>query len=281
MWECGTDAQMMFVGSACSLADCTLHDFLPLKCNLCLDTFCSDHFKPGEHKCPKYDPTIADRIAPSCPLCDTPVSVPLGRDVDQVMDHHIMKECTAEGNRKSARPSNRCPAPRCTKVMYAPIRCDNCRKEFCPSHRFPKQHACTAASARPSPSPSPAPTPPVMSKLAEKLSSVGMRPGQSGAATSAAMAAITRAAASAKPAPKPNVAPTPKPAPSSSQGAGPSKPSVPNPFNKTDRRAKAERLSQLKALQARNRKGLLSEAEKSRLAELQNQAKQDGDCVLM
>ncbi|CAE6473617.1 hypothetical protein ACGC1H_005446 [Rhizoctonia solani] len=270
-----TDAQMMFVGSACSLPSCSLHDFLPIRCNLCSETFCSDHFKPGEHTCPKFDPSTADRIAPSCPLCDTPVSVPLGRDVNDVMDNHIMKECTAAGNRKSASPTNRCPAPRCNKVMYAPIRCDNCRKEFCPSHRFPKQHVCTA-SARPSPSPSPAPTStqPTMSKLAEKFSSVGMRPGPSGPSTSAAMAAISRAAASAKPAPKPNVA-------SSSQGAGPSKPAVPNPFNKTDRRAKAERLSQLKALQERNRKGLLSEAEKSRLAQLQNQAKQDGDCVLM
>ncbi|KAL5632497.1 hypothetical protein ACGC1H_005446 [Rhizoctonia solani] len=224
-----TDAQMMFVGSACSLPSCSLHDFLPIRCNLCSETFCSDHFKPGEHTCPKFDPSTADRIAPSCPLCDTPVSVPLGRDVNDVMDNHIMKECTAAGNRKSASPTNRCPAPRCNKVMYAPIRCDNCRKEFCPSHRFPKQHVCTA-SARPSPSPSPAPTStqPTMSKLAEKFSSVGMRPGPSGPSTSAAMAAISRAAASAKPAPKPNVA-------SSSQGAGPSKPAVPNPFNKTDR----------------------------------------------
>ncbi|EUC60273.1 AN1-type zinc finger protein 2B, putative [Rhizoctonia solani AG-3 Rhs1AP] len=192
-----TDAQMMFVGSACSLPGCSLHDFLPLKCNLCSDTFCSDHFKPNEHTCPKFDPSTADRIAPSCPLCDTPVSVPLGRDVNDVMDNHIMKECTAAGNRKSARPANRCPAPRCNKVMYAPIRCDNCRKEFCPSHRFPKQHICTAST----PLPTPAPTQPTMSKLAEKFSSAGIRPGQSGPSTSAAMAAISRAAAIAKPTP--------------------------------------------------------------------------------
>ena len=46
-------------------------------------------------------------------------------------------------------------------------------------------------------------------------------------------------------------------------------------------RARAERVSQLKALQERNKKGLLSNAEKSRLAELQTEAKQNGDCVLM
>ncbi|CAE6430243.1 unnamed protein product, partial [Rhizoctonia solani] len=210
-----TDAQMLFVGSACSLPDCHLHDFLPIKCNLCSETFCSDHFKPGEHKCPKYDPATADRIAPSCPLCDTPVSIPPGRNVDQVMDNHIMRECAAAGNRRAARPSNRCPAPRCNKVLHAPIRCENCRKEFCPSHRFPTQHSCSAPP-KPSPSPSPA-SQPTMAKLADKFTNAslaGIRPTQSSASASAAMAAINRAAA--KPAPKPNVAP----AASSSQGAG-------------------------------------------------------------
>ncbi|CCO34356.1 hypothetical protein BN14_08454 [Rhizoctonia solani AG-1 IB] len=123
-----------------------------------------------------------------------------------------------------------------------------------------------------------------MSKLTDKLSGVsvgGIRAGQSSASASAAMAAINRAAASARPAPKANVAPKPKPTPSSSEGAGSSKPAVHNPFNKTDRRAKAERLSQLRGLQQRNRKGLLSEAEKARLAELESEAKKDGDCVLM
>ncbi|GAB1520853.1 hypothetical protein RhiTH_003942 [Rhizoctonia solani] len=46
-------------------------------------------------------------------------------------------------------------------------------------------------------------------------------------------------------------------------------------------RAKAERASQLRGLQERNRKGLLSDAEKARLARLEAEAKQDGDCVLM
>ncbi|CAE6485296.1 unnamed protein product [Rhizoctonia solani] len=277
-----TDAQMLFVGSACGLANCNQHDFLPIKCNLCSETFCSDHFRPDGHQCSKFDPAKADRVAPSCPLCSTPVSIPIGQDPNLKMDAHIMNECTAMGNRGNKRQANRCAGPRCTKVLIAPIRCDNCRKQFCPEHRFPQQHSC-AASAKPSPSHTPTPQP-AMSKLADKFSGAslaGIRPGQSSASASAAMAAINRAAASAKPAPKANVAPKPKPIPSSSAGAGSSKPAVPNPFNKTDRRAKAERLSQLKGLQERNKKGLLSDAEKARLAELQNQAKQDGDCVLM
>ncbi|CEL62445.1 AN1-type zinc finger protein 2A OS=Mus musculus GN=Zfand2a PE=2 SV=1 [Rhizoctonia solani AG-1 IB] len=278
-----TDAQMLFVGSACSLANCNQHDFLPIKCNLCSATFCSDHFRPDGHNCSKFDPAKADRVAPSCPLCSTPVSIPLGQDPNLKMDTHIMNECTAMGNRANTRQAKRCAGPRCTKVLIAPIRCDNCRKEFCPEHRFPQQHTCAAASAKPSSSPAPTPQP-VMSKLTDKLSGVsvgGIRAGQSSASASAAMAAINRAAASARPAPKANVAPKPKPTPSSSEGAGSSKPAVHNPFNKTDRRAKAERLSQLRGLQQRNRKGLLSEAEKARLAELESEAKKDGDCVLM
>ncbi|KAF8755211.1 AN1-like Zinc finger [Rhizoctonia solani] len=279
-----TDAQMLFVGSACSLANCTQHDFLPIKCNLCSATFCSDHFRPDEHKCTKYDPAKADRVAPSCPLCSTPVSIPLGQDPNLKMDAHIMNECTAMGNRGNNRQAKRCAGPRCAKVLIAPIRCDvQLSQGVLSEHRFPQQHTCAAGSTKPSPSPTPTPQP-VMSKLSDKLSGVsigGMRPG--------------------------NVAPKPKPVPSSSEGAGSSKPAVHNPFNKTDRcdptshasadadvlpatkrptaidtsRAKAERGFSAERVARAQQEGLLSDAEKARLARLEAEAKQDGDCVLM
>ncbi|KAG8773310.1 hypothetical protein FRC12_002585 [Ceratobasidium sp. 428] len=237
-----TDAQMLFIGNACSQATCNQHDFLPIRCDLCDARFCSDHFRPTEHQCPKYDPLKADRVAPSCPLCNAPVSIPAGQDPNPRMDAHIMNECPIAGNRRSAKSqSPRCASSKCSKVLIAPIRCNSCRKDFCPEHRFPQQHSCASHSAasiqRPSPSPAPQSAP---SRLADQLSNIsiaGSRPGQSAASAKAAMAAMSRAATRPKPVPTATASqPKPVAAQASSSGASlSSKPPVPNPFNKTDR----------------------------------------------
>lgn len=114
----------------------------------------------------------------------------------------------------------------------------SCGKSFCPSHRFPKQHSCAARStnsvSRPSPTPSPQPQP-TLTRLTDKLSNVNiasLRPGQSGPAAAAATAAMSREAVSAKPKPTPVMA---RSTPAEPAGPSSNKPSVPNPFNKTDR----------------------------------------------
>lgn len=228
---------MLFVGTACALSGCNHHDFLPIRCDLCSETFCFDHFRPVEHKCAKFDPTKADRVAPSCPLCSTPITIPIGQDPNAKMDAHIRNECPSTGN-KAPTGKPRCPAPRCNKVLIAPIGCDSCGKSFCPSHRFPKQHSCAARStnsvSRPSPTPSPQPQP-TLTRLTDKLSNVNiasLRPGQSGPAAAAATAAMSREAVSAKPKPTPVMA---RSTPAEPAGPSSNKPSVPNPFNKTDR----------------------------------------------
>ncbi|KAG8733036.1 hypothetical protein FRC10_000466 [Ceratobasidium sp. 414] len=299
-----TDAQMMFVGSACSQATCNQHDFLPIRCDLCAATFCSDHFRPVDHQCAKYDNLKADRVAPSCPLCNTPVSIPIGQDPNDKMDAHIMNDCPVMGNRRSAKAqAPRCASSKCGKVLIAPIRCNH----SCASH---------SAASIPKPAPSPAPQS-ASSKLADKLSNIsiaGARPSQSAPAAKAAMAAMNRLATRPRPAPAATTSqPKPVIAQASSSGAASTKPPVPNPFNKTDRcepnplastaadvvsamdvdqpnerpapiqtsRARAEHESQRRALQERKKKGLLSDADKARLAEMEAQPKRDGDCVLM
>ncbi|KAG8681297.1 hypothetical protein FRC08_015726, partial [Ceratobasidium sp. 394] len=264
-----TDAQMLFIGSACSQATCNQHDFLPIRCDLCAATFCSDHFRPVVHQCAKYDHLKADRVAPSCPLCNAPVSIPVGQDPNVRMDAHIMNDCPVMGNRRSAKSqAPRCASSKCSKVLIAPIRCNSCRKDFCPEHRFPQQHSCASQSAASIPKPAPSPAPQSgPSKLADKLSNIsiaGARPGQSAPAVKAAIAAMNRAATRPKPAPTATTTqPRPVAAQASNSGASSStKPPMPNPFNKTDRRARAERESQLRALHDRKKKGLLSDADK-------------------
>ncbi|KAG9103173.1 hypothetical protein FRC06_011873 [Ceratobasidium sp. 370] len=243
-----TDAQMLFVGSACSQATCNQHDFLPIRCDLCAATFCSDHFRPIDHQCAKYDHLKADRVAPSCPLCNTPVSIPVGQDPNVRMDAHIMNDCAIMGNRRSAKSqAPRCAGSKCSKVLIAPIRCNVGVSSYAePARKLTVYvaslaHACVSQSAASIPKPAPSPAPQsAPSKLADKLSNIsiaGARPGQSAPAAKAAMAAINRATTRPKPAPTATIN-QPKPVAaqaSSSRPTSSTKPPVPNPFNKTDR----------------------------------------------
>lgn len=43
---------------------------------------------------------------------------------------------------KPAKPKDHCRARSCNTRLIAPIRCPNCAQDFCPKHRFPADHAC-------------------------------------------------------------------------------------------------------------------------------------------
>ena len=60
------DNQLLEVGKQCSDPSCLLVDFLPFKCHHCELSFCQDHFKVDAHKCPKYDESKYNRVAPNC-----------------------------------------------------------------------------------------------------------------------------------------------------------------------------------------------------------------------
>lgn len=56
------------------------------------------------------------------PICSTPVAIPQGQDPNVRMTHHIERECGKRPEDISKVP--RCASGRCTKVLYAPIKCD-------------------------------------------------------------------------------------------------------------------------------------------------------------
>ena len=60
------DQRLLSIGQQCSDPHCLLVDFLPFKCQHCAQSFCGDHFKVEAHKCPKYDESKHNRVAPSC-----------------------------------------------------------------------------------------------------------------------------------------------------------------------------------------------------------------------
>ncbi|KAJ6559150.1 hypothetical protein DFH09DRAFT_1162054 [Mycena vulgaris] len=263
------ETQLLSVGAQCSHQSCLLVDFLPFKCQHCEASFCQEHFMVTAHKCPKYDETKYNRVAPNCPLCNVPVSVRPGQDANVAMESHFTKDCSAMTGKTKVKTAPVCAKARCGKTLFAPIRCTKCNEQFCPSHRFPADHSCTptgaTAQARTT-------GPTAASRLLDlntKASAATM--GAIKSMTSAAQASSSRPAA-----PKPAQATKPV-----SQT-----PSMPNLFSKTDRRAKAERESRRKAMQERAKKGLLSEEEKLTLAtEEAGRAQQGGDdkkeCVIM
>ncbi|KAI8994144.1 hypothetical protein BD414DRAFT_481542 [Trametes punicea] len=217
------DNQLLEIGKQCSAPSCLVVDFLPFKCQHCAHAYCRDHFLPVDHRCEKYDPAKHDRVAPSCPLCNTPVAIPPGQDPNVRMEEHINTQCTVMTG-KSGRPRSTptCARPKCGKVLFSPIRCESCKQQYCPQHRFPKDHACS--QAQPS-----AAKPTATANTWSNFSS------QTNAASSAAMAAIKRAAKSTNPS---SSSVSRSQAQTKPQGQATTKPATsrPNPFSATERR---------------------------------------------
>ncbi|KAF8442828.1 hypothetical protein L210DRAFT_3396343 [Boletus edulis BED1] len=142
------DTQLLSIGQQCSESSCLLVDFLPFKCQHCSKSFCGEHFLVAAHHCPQYDESKHNRVAPSCPLCNTPVAIPPGEDPNIRMERHISTECsvmTGKSGRIRSQPA--CARGKCGKVLYAPITCDACKKQYCPQHRFPKDHNCSSTTS--------------------------------------------------------------------------------------------------------------------------------------
>ncbi len=141
--------------------------------------------------------------------------------------------------RTKASKTPHCAKAKCGKVLFSPIRCDvrpiygytiglllivaiqTCKKQFCPQHRFPKDHTCAAAST---------------SSAANSAKPTKSLPAQASAASFAAIAAMKRAAkdstvSSNRPGLQtPNKVTVPPTKPISA-----SLPAKPNLFSKTDR----------------------------------------------
>ncbi|KAJ3983605.1 hypothetical protein F5890DRAFT_1462715 [Lentinula detonsa] len=250
------DGPLLDVGKQCSHPTCNLVDFLPFKCQHCQVSFCQDHYKVAEHSCPKYDENKHNRIAPNCPLCNEPVAIRPGQDPNIRMEDHFARQCSVMTGHVAKKSTPVCAQRKCGKVLFAPIHCDKCRKSFCPSHRFPGDHACNTIQTA--------------------------RSGVSANSRPFALNTASHAASSTVDAIKKTLSSTSN-TNNSVVASAPSKliTPMPNPFSKVDRRAKAERDSRRKALQERAKKGLLSEEERLRLEEQEAETEKKGECVLM
>ncbi|KAK3818685.1 MAG: hypothetical protein J3Q66DRAFT_338257 [Benniella sp.] len=139
------------VGKHCSDSNCSQLDFLPYSCQYCKQTYCQDHWKLENHKCPnKADADQQDLRVPTCPLCDRPVPIQKGEDPNIRMNQHINAGCPQPPTSVS-KPinTNACNAKKCKNRFMTPIICSSCHKNFCLSHRLESQHECTGKSQGP------------------------------------------------------------------------------------------------------------------------------------
>lgn len=263
------EAQLLSIGKQCSEATCPMVDFLPFKCQHCQQSFCQKHFKVDAHRCPEYDGSKHDRVAPNCkavshscfgpgrlndsffflegPLCNTPVAIPLGQDPNIRMDTHLTNECSVMTGRAKAKTSRVCAKGNCKKVLFSPIKCtvrlssspwrcltdqlQRCQAQFCPSHRFPADHNCAMLT-------------PVQGARASKTAGSRLLDEFSGnklnnkasAASSAVMKTVSSASASlSKSIANSKITAPPLSNSSSTTTSSPAKSPGNNPFSKVDR----------------------------------------------
>lgn len=197
-------------------------DFLPFRCQHCNLSFCGEHYVPELHNCSKYDASKYNRIAPSCPLCNTPVAVPPGQDPNIRMEAHISSECSVMTGKSQKKSTPVCARAKCGKVLFAPIRCDKCNQQFCPQHRFSATHACVPTGSKAGGSAASRPFADIQARTAT--------------ASSAAVSAIQRAMASTPSSSSPTAVGLARPPPlAKSSSSSSSASSMPNPFSQTDR----------------------------------------------
>ncbi|KAF9517289.1 hypothetical protein BS47DRAFT_1340049 [Hydnum rufescens UP504] len=278
--ESPSNTVLLSAGTKCAAAQCGLHDYLPFKCQFCKESFCSSHFRPATHHCEKE--VNQDRVAPPCPLCSTPVTIPIGEDPNIAMERHFDNACEVMGRKRNAAP--RCARHKCKNVLITPIRCESCKELFCPTHRHPSTHRCT-------PTISPGKSDTRDNSKVEPQTSRS----RSNAGASSSTSKFSGASLLGRQAPRPatTAQQTPKgpskPAfttPAAGVSGGTPSSTIHNPFSKVDRRAKAEMESKRKAMTERARKGLLSEKEKEIFAReeallAQAQGQNSKDCVVM
>merc|ERR1719183_3124836 len=126
-------------GTHCADPYCNQKDFLPIVCDACGETFCSDHFKYEAHSCPKGRSDKDKRVI-VCPICTEAIPIRPEEDADAVWELHA-----ASGKcHPPPPPKPRCPVSGCKEKLTAinSVTCGTCRQTVCMKHRFEDAHDC-------------------------------------------------------------------------------------------------------------------------------------------
>ena len=122
--------ELPHLGQHCSIKSCNRLDYLPVKCELCSKTFCSDHgYTPDSHSCTEKH-KIVDVKVDVCEKCNKRVK---NRD-------GTLHEC------KKQKRKYRCATDKCKTRILVPFSCGECYQIVCPRHRFPADHNCISTA---------------------------------------------------------------------------------------------------------------------------------------
>uniref|UniRef100_A0A0R3S1J1 AN1-type domain-containing protein n=1 Tax=Elaeophora elaphi TaxID=1147741 RepID=A0A0R3S1J1_9BILA len=120
----------------------TILNFLPIRCDACKKDFCGSHYSYDAHCC--QSSYKKDMQVPVCPLCNKPVPVAREENPDRRVSDHIDSNC--ESNPAIALKGKiytyHCSQRHCKKRELVPIKCNQCKRNFCLKHRFPADHHC-------------------------------------------------------------------------------------------------------------------------------------------
>ena len=88
--------------------------------------------------------TLSDLKVPVCPLCQRPIPVTKrGDPPDLAVSRHIDSECQSDPAKERRKVfDQRCAVKKCKKKEMIKIRCDDCGRNHCLSHRHPQDHEC-------------------------------------------------------------------------------------------------------------------------------------------
>lgn len=134
-------ADLLALGSHCSVAACQQIDFLPFKCDCCANVFCLQHRTYEAHSCQKAGSRDTNTIV--CPICAKAVKLTAADDPYAIFDRHTQIDCDPTNYAKvHQRP--KCPAKGCREKLGAinTYTCKECNTQVCLKHRFPEAHQC-------------------------------------------------------------------------------------------------------------------------------------------
>ncbi|PWN52077.1 hypothetical protein IE53DRAFT_385510 [Violaceomyces palustris] len=126
----------MNVGNHCHLASCNSLSFLPISCQNCQEKFCESHYLPEHHQC--TDPS---------PLAGSQRDVRPGETRLPCQKNGCNKPTLNVASTDSIRTSGGDTAGGIPFTHSGP-RCERCGCSFCPLHRSPTSHGCTAKPPR-------------------------------------------------------------------------------------------------------------------------------------
>lgn len=136
-----TSADLLALGSHCSVPECQQIDFLPFTCDCCGEVFCLRHRTYQSHSCPKANSRNTSTIV--CPICAKAVKLTDTDDPNEVFERHTQIDCDP-ANYAKVHQRPKCPAKGCREKLGAvnAYTCKECSTQVCLKHRFPEAHQC-------------------------------------------------------------------------------------------------------------------------------------------